>query len=314
MIIVTGGAGFIGANLVETLNREGESSILVVDNLTNAPKFLNLRELDFADFMDKIEFREGLRRGRFDHLGVRAIFHQGACSDTMEYDGRYMMDNNFTYSKELFHFAAERRIPFVYASSAATYGNSPAFAESRDNEKPLNVYGYSKLLFDRYVARHRESLASTAVGLRYFNVYGPREAHKGRMASMVHQLWQQVENSGTARLFEGTGGYGHGEQRRDFVFVGDACRVNLHFSRGAPVCGVFNVGTGRSRSFNDIVHILFRLLGRGELIYTPMPETLRDKYQNFTEAELTRLRDAGYRQPFTSLEEGIAATLAAVTR
>ncbi|MBF0401869.1 MAG: ADP-glyceromanno-heptose 6-epimerase [Magnetococcales bacterium] len=307
MYIVTGGAGFIGSNIVAGLNQQGKTDILVVDNLLKGDKFLNIRDLQIADFMDKTEFRNHLHKGSFQHVNLDAIFHQGACSDTMEYDGRYMMDNNFTYSKELLHFALERAIPFVYASSAAVYGASSTFDEQPDYEKPLNVYGYSKLLFDRYVAQCRPS--STVVGLRYFNVYGPREQHKGRMASMVYQLYQQLLTSGVAQLFEGSGGYGNGEQRRDFISVGDVVQVNLWLAQQQGIQGACNVGTGQSRSFNDIARHLCARLGRGEIRYKPMPEGLAKKYQNFTEANVTRLRSLGFVQPFTSLEAGVDAFL-----
>ncbi|MBF0284362.1 MAG: ADP-glyceromanno-heptose 6-epimerase [Magnetococcales bacterium] len=307
MYIVTGGAGFIGANIVAGLNRRGESDILVVDNLEKGEKFLNLRDLQFADFMDKREFRQQLAAGAFREALVRGIFHQGACSDTMEYNGRYMMDNNFTYSKELLHFSLEREIPFVYASSAATYGDSLQFAELPENERPLNVYGYSKLLFDRYAQRYYAKANSTVAGLRYFNVYGPREDHKGRMASMVHQLYHQLKESGVATLFEGTGGYGDGDQRRDFIFVEDAVAVNLFLSQRPEARGVYNVGTGASRSFNDIARAFIGLMGQGDIRYKAMPEGLRAKYQSFTQADVSRLRAAGFDQPFTPLEKGVAA-------
>ncbi|MBF0135388.1 MAG: ADP-glyceromanno-heptose 6-epimerase [Magnetococcus sp. DMHC-1] len=310
MYIVTGGAGFIGANIVEGLNLRGENDILVVDNLEKSTKFRNLVDLEFSDFLDKRDFRDAIEKGRFDHARIRGIFHQGACSDTMEYDGRYMMDNNFSYSKLLFHFAVEREIPFVYASSAATYGNGIRFTEERSSEEPLNIYGYSKLLFDRYVERHLADVESTVAGLRYFNVYGPREEHKGRMASMVYQSYRQLRDDGVTWLFQGTGGYGDGEQRRDFVYVRDIVDVNLFLADGVPVQGVFNVGTGKSRSFNEIVHTLIVLMGRGELKYKPMPDNLREKYQNFTEADITRLRRAGYGKAFTSIEEGLGEYVA----
>ena len=305
MYIVTGGAGFIGANIVEGLNLRGDTNILVVDNLTKGDKFLNIRDLSIADFRDKEVFREQVNRGVFRHTPIKAIFHQGACSDTMEYDGRYMMDNNFTYSKELLHFAIKRKIPFVYASSAAVYGASTLFTEHPDHERPLNVYGYSKLLFDRYVTQLRPQIKSTVAGLRYFNVYGPRENHKGRMASMVYQLYQQLLTTGVAQLFEGSGGYDHGAQRRDFISVGDAVQVNLFLAEQKQIQGAFNVGTGQSRSFNAIARHLCKQLGKGEIRYKPMPETLAKKYQNFTEADIFRLRNAGFTQPFTSLEKGI---------
>ena len=312
MYIVTGGAGFIGSNIVDGLNRHGETNILVVDNLLKGDKFINIRDLAIADYMDKTDFRDQLRAGIFAGLKIEAIFHQGACSDTMEYDGRYMMDNNFNYSKELFHFAIEHKIPFVYASSAAVYGASQTFVEHPDFEKPLNVYGYSKLLFDRYVQRLLPMIKSTVAGLRYFNIYGPREEHKGRMASMVYQLHQQLKTTGVATLFEGSGGYAHGDQQRDFMSVHDVVRVNLFLAQQKRVQGVFNVGTGQCRSFNAIARHLCERLGKGKIQYKPMPETLIKKYQNFTEADISRLRRVGFKQPFSSLEEGIDAFLQAI--
>ena len=305
MYIVTGGAGFIGANIVDGLNQRGETEILVVDNLLKGDKFLNLRDLDIADYMDKTAFLDHVRKGMLHNTKISAIFHQGACSDTMEYDGRYMMDNNFTYSKTVLHGAIDKKIPFVYASSASVYGASTTFVEHPDNEQPLNVYGYSKLLFDRYVARLLPHIKSTVAGLRYFNVYGPREEHKGRMASMVHQLHQQLLTTGTAHLFEGSGGYGDGEQERDFISVADVVQINLFLAQQKRVQGVFNVGTGQCRSFNAIAQHLCKRLGSGEIRYKPMPETLLKKYQNFTQADIARLRRVGWDQPFTSLEAGI---------
>ncbi|MBF0180412.1 MAG: ADP-glyceromanno-heptose 6-epimerase [Magnetococcales bacterium] len=305
MFIVTGGAGFIGANLVDVLNRRGDTNILVVDDLKHGDKFLNLRDLTIADYMDITEFRKAIRNGLFRNLRISAMFHQGACSDTMESDGHYMMENNFTYSKELLHFALEQSVPFVYASSAATYGGSTTFREHPDNEKPLNVYGYSKLLFDQYAQRLFPRATAPVAGLRYFNVYGPRECHKGRMASMVHQLATQIRTTGVARLFEGSGGYGPGEQQRDFIHVEDVVKVNLFLAESGEVHGIFNVGTGVSRSFNDVARILVREMGRGEIHYFPMPESLRSKYQNFTRADIHRLRSVGYDTPFLTLEEGI---------
>lgn len=309
MYIVTGGAGFIGANVVAGLNARGESDILVVDNLTTASKFMNLRDLRFSDYMDKEEFRRKLREGYFDQCEVAGVSHQGACSNTLETDGKYMMDNNFTCSKELFHFCAERDIPYVYASSAATYGNSTSFAEHPDNEKPLNVYGYSKLLFDQYCARYYGKIVNTCVGLRYFNVYGPREGHhKGSMASMTYQMFHELRETGRATLFEGSGGYGPGEQRRDFIHVDDVVAINLFFLESKGVQGAFNTGTGQSRSFNDIARILIEVLDGGEIVYRPMPEHIQGKYQHFTEADITKLREVGgYDRPFLTLEEGVKA-------
>ncbi len=309
MYIVTGGAGFIGANLVAGLNRRGDTNILVVDDLKQGDKFLNLRDLSIADYMDHTEFLEHVRSGHFHNTRLRAIFHQGACSDTMEADGRYMMANNFTYSKELFHFAIEQNVPFIYASSAATYGDSTTFTEHPDNEKPLNVYGYSKLLFDQYVQRHFAHITIAVAGLRYFNVYGPREDFKGKMASMIHQLHQQLHNTGVAKLFTGSGGYGDGEQRRDFIYIEDVVKVNLFLASSGPIQGIFNVGTGKSRSFNAVARTLINTMGTGEIHYIPMPESLKEKYQSFTEADISRLRAVGYDTPFHSLEEGIKQML-----
>jgi ADP-L-glycero-D-manno-heptose 6-epimerase len=304
MHIVTGAAGFVGSNLVRALNERGVRQILAVDDLSQGDKFRNLRDCEIADYMDRGEFREFIRRGA-PGLQADSLLHQGACADTTESDGRYMIDNNYTYSKELLRWALEHRVPFIYASSASVYGMTRQCTETPDHEAPLNVYAYSKLLFDNYIRRLMPQITSTVAGLRYFNVYGPREGHKGRMASMVWQLYHQLKTVGVARLFEGTDGYAAGEQRRDFVFVGDAVDVNLYFAFGPPRQGIFNVGTGTSRAFNDIARIVIGLLGRGETQYIPFPETLRGKYQSFTESDITRLRAAGYTRPMTTLEEGV---------
>jgi ADP-L-glycero-D-manno-heptose 6-epimerase len=305
MYLVTGGAGFIGSHIVKALNERGISEILVVDDLTQCSRFANLADCRIADYMDRRELLNRLEGGSFS-APVKAILHQGACTDTMETDGRYMMENNFTFSKALLGFAMTCCVPFVYASSAAVYGASATTGESPANERPLNVYGYSKLVLDQHVRYLLPQATSTIVGLRYFNVYGPNEAHKGRMGSMVYQLNRQLCQTGKCRLFQGTGGYGDGEQRRDFVFVGDVVAVNLSFAEGPVRKGVFNVGTGHSRSFNDIARTLIRLRGAGEIEYIPFPRELEGKYQSFTEADLSGLRGAGYDRPFSSLEDGIA--------
>lgn len=315
MIIVTGGAGFIGSNLIHELNRIGETDILCVDNLASSGKFRNLLGAGFSDYMDKQEFRRAIQSGYFAATNIRAILHQGACSNTLEDDGAYMMDNNFTYSKELLHFAVERRIPFVYASTAAVYGLSGHFAPVPANERPLNIYGFSKLAFDNYLRPRLSAIESTVVGLRYFNVYGPRESHKGRMSSVIHHFTGQMKQAGAIRMFQGSGGYADGEQRRDFVYVRDLCRMNLFFagigSPGVVYKGIFNAGTGEARSFNSVARALEQVHGPTKIEYIPFPEDLTGRYQHFTQADISTLREQGrYAAPFTPLEEGIRETFA----
>ena len=310
MLIVTGGAGFIGSNLVKRLNQQGRTDILVVDNLSRSEKFRNLADLTIADYLDKREFRTRLDEGRLD-IQAEAVFHNGACSDTMESDGRYMMANNFGDSKAVLDWCLARKVPLVYASSGATYGASADFAPEPRNERPLNVYGWSKLAFDQHVRQRFATIESPVVGLRYFNVYGPREQHKGRMMSVLHQLLRQLKEAGECRLFTGTDGYGDGEQVRDFVFVGDIVELNLEFGFGAMRTGIFNAGTGKARSFNAIAKTLIAHLGSGRIAYIPFPDELRGKYQSFTQADLRTLRaEGGYGKAFTELEDGIKATLA----
>ena len=311
MFIVTGGAGFVGSNLVRELNRRGHTDILLVDNLARGEKARNLADLTISDYMDKREFRARLDAFTLD-LNPEAVFHNGACSDTMEADGRYMMENNFGDSRALLHWCLARKVPLVYASSAATYGASPDFEPVPRNEGPLNVYGYSKLAFDQHVRSLMPAIQSPVVGLRYFNVFGPREHHKGRMMSVLHQLLRQLKEEGVCRLFCGTDGYGDGEQQRDFIFVGDIVAINLHFGAGGMAKAIVNAGTGRARSFNDIAKTLIAHLGRGRIDYIPFPDELRGKYQSFTQADVRSLRAAGYTAPFTELEAGIAATLAEI--
>jgi ADP-L-glycero-D-manno-heptose 6-epimerase len=302
MIIVTGGAGFIGSNLVKFLNTQGIDDILVVDRL--AENFRNLCDLRFSDFMEPQQLESALERNLLPP-SISAIYHQGACADTTNSDGTYMMANNFTFSKAILRFALERRIALVYASSASVYGANTASAPLPANERPLNLYALSKLAFDNHVRPLIAKAESTVVGLRYFNVYGPREAHKGKMASMPYQLYRQLESGGRMRLFEGTDGYADGEQRRDFIYVGDVVRINLFFGEGPRRKGIFNVGTGASRSFNDIARILIANRGGGQIEYFPFPESLRGKYQSFTQADIGELRAAGYMQPCTDLETGL---------
>jgi ADP-L-glycero-D-manno-heptose 6-epimerase len=312
-IVVTGAAGFVGSNLVRELNARGYEDIVAVDDLTEGDKFRNLSGCIISDYLDREEFRTDIRRWNLRN-DVSLVFHQGACADTTENDGRLMMDVNYTYSKEILNWCLERRIPLVYASSASVYGLSGHCVEDVSCENPLNVYAYSKLQFDNFVRQQLPDAQSTVVGLRYFNVYGPGEAHKGRMASMVWQLWKQLEETGVARLFEGTDGYGPGEQQRDFVAVSDVVDVNLFFGLGPVHTGIYNVGPGLARSFNDVARALLHRLGRGRIEYIPFPESLVGKYQSFTEADTAKLREAGYEKPFASIEQGIERMIGADLR
>lgn len=324
MIVVTGAAGFIGANIVKSLNARGITDILAVDNLARAEKVRNLAGIEIADYLDKDDF---IARVRADALEgeVTAVLHQGACSDTMETDGRYMMENNYRYSLDLLEWCQALAIPFLYASSASVYGSGREFREARENEAPLNVYGYSKFLFDQVVRRRLPGRGAQIAGFRYFNVYGPREAHKGRMASVAWHFFNQYLKDGRVRLFEGSGGYGPGEQLRDFVSVEDAVKVNLHFLDHPEVSGIFNVGTGRAQSYNDVacatVNAIRRSRGEPELDletlqragtieYIAFPAQLVGKYQSYTQADLGALRACGYREPFLAVEEGVGRYVA----
>ncbi len=316
--IVTGAAGFIGSNLVKALNERGVTDIIAVDNLSKADKYRNLVDCEIADYLDKGEFIEAVAAGEFDGA-VEAVLHQGACSDTMEHDGRYMMDNNYRYSLELLDFCLDQEVPFLYASSASVYGGGRVFRESREFEAPLNVYGYSKFLFDQVVRRRMNDLSSQVVGFRYFNVYGPREAHKGRMASVAFHFFNQFQAEGKVKLFEGCDGYGNGEQRRDFVYIDDVVKANLHFLDSGE-SGIFNLGTGRAQAFNDVAVAtvnacreakgepalsLAELRSRGMIEYIAFPDALKGKYQSYTEADVSLLRQAGFDLPFATVEEGV---------
>jgi ADP-L-glycero-D-manno-heptose 6-epimerase len=304
MLIVTGGAGFIGSNLVKMLHERGYEDIVVVDDLVDGHKFVNISDLPIADYLDKDEFLERLSERRFVK-GLKAVFHQGACSTTTEWDGRYMMQNNYGYSQILLRHCLEHSVQYIYASSAAVYGASETFVEDPAYEKPLNVYGYSKLQFDRYVRRVVPEPPSQVVGLRYFNVYGPREQHKGSMASVAFHFNNQLLADGEVRLFEGSGGYGDGEQRRDFIYVDDACAVNLWFLEHPEISGIYNTGTGRAQTFNDVANAVLAYHERGTIRYIPFPEHLEGAYQSFTQADLSQLRSAGCDVEFRPVEAGV---------
>ncbi len=311
--VVTGAAGFIGSKIVEALNRRGITEIIAVDNLQQSDRFRNLAGYEIADYLDQAEFLDEL-----DTLegAVEAVLHQGACSDTTESDGRYMMDNNYRYSKQVLEWCQDEEVPLLYASSAAVYGAGPEFKEERRHEKPLNVYGYSKFLFDQYVRGMLQTRTAQVAGLRYFNVYGPNEQHKGRMASVAFHAFNQFRAEGKVKLFVGSGGYGNGEQRRDFVHVDDVVGVNMWLLERRDVSGVFNCGTGRAQTFNDVATAVINavkgtqsstaeLVSQGLITYIPFPEQLVGKYQSFTQADIGALRSAGYSRPFLSVEEGV---------
>lgn len=322
-VVVTGAAGFIGANIVKGLNTRGIDDIIVVDDLSQGDKFRNIADLKIADYVDLDDFYPNFEEGYYGK--VEAVFHEGACSDTMEQDGKYMMDNNYTLSCELFQACQQQGTRLLYASSAATYGGSETFREEPAFEGPLNVYGYSKLLFDQRMRRELgvkfEKAKLQVAGFRYFNVYGPREQHKGRMASVAYHQFHQFRNEGKVKLFGEYGGYARGEQMRDFVFVDDVVAVNLWFFDHPGKSGIFNLGSGRAQPFNDVavavVNTLRSLQGeaalplaeiaaRGLIEYIPFPDALRGKYQCYTQADLGALRAAGCAHEFHSVQDGVS--------
>jgi len=321
LTVVTGAAGFIGSQLVAALNRAGVSEVLAVDDLENGAKARNLAGAEIADYLDKREFLVQLESGRLDG-SIDAILHLGACADTMETDGRYVMENNYAYSKAVFDWCQDEQVPLIYASSAAVYGTGREFGEVRENERPLNVYAYSKFLFDQYVRKRTAGFnpsegGAQVAGLRYFNVYGPNEAHKGRMASVAFHAYQQFRAEGRVKLFVGSDGYEDGGQQRDFIHVEDAVSVSLWLLEHREVSGIFNCGTGRAQTFNAVAAAVVNtvegidlsiedLKDKNFIEYIPFPTQLVGKYQSYTQADLARLREAGYGGSFRAVEEGVA--------
>jgi ADP-L-glycero-D-manno-heptose 6-epimerase len=310
VIVVTGGAGFIGSNLVHALNRSGRTDIWVVDDLRDGRKFANLADAIIGDYTDHGRFLAWLATPAAAQAPIERVFHLGACTDTTEWDGQHMLEANHEYSKRLFEYCTGLLIPFIYASSAAVYGTGREFAEEPANERPVNVYGWSKLVFDQYVRGHAGRVHSQVVGLRYFNVYGPREGHKGRMASVVRHLALQAMAEGRLTLFGEHDGWGEGQQRRDFVHVDDCNAVALWFAAHPEQSGLFNCGSGQDRSFNSLARAVSAWFG-GDLAigYRSFPADLVGAYQSYTRADLTRLRAAGCDVNFQSLEEGVKGYL-----
>ena len=316
-VVVTGAAGMIGSNLVHGLNAIGIDDVIAVDDLTDGPKYRNLLGAQLSDYFDRGEFYGRFAAGEFGR--VDAVFHEGACSDTMEHDGKYMMDTNYRCSKGLLDACQAQGVRLLYASSAATYGGSLTFREEPAFEQPLNVYGYSKLLFDNVVRRLLPTATSQVAGFRYFNVYGPREQHKGRMASVAFHHFNQFRDTGKVKLFGEYGGYGPGGHTRDFIHVDDVVAVNLWFLQHPGQSGIFNLGTGRAQPFNDVAVAVVNasralkgapalpladLVSQGFIEYIPFPDALVGKYQSYTQADDTRLRATGCKHAFADVATG----------
>jgi len=305
MIVVTGSNGFIGSNLIKGLNEIGYKDIIAVDDHNDARLKENIAHCEIKDFLDIEEFINLVKSNEFDGTEFRAIFHQGACSNTMEWDAEFLYKNNLLYSKELLKFCQKTRTPMIYASSASVYGAGKVFQESLENEDPINLYAYSKFKFDQLVRKELVKKDTQIVGLRYFNVYGPQEQHKGAMASVAFHLHNQLKENDEIKLFEGYEGYEDGEQRRDFIYVEDVVKVNLWFLENQNVSGIFNVGTGKSQTFNEVAHSVIDWNKKGKINYIPFPEKLKGAYQSYTQADISKLREVGYEYEFLNVQEGV---------
>ena len=312
MIIVTGGAGFIGTNLVRSLLNLNKKILIVeeIDRYTN--KFQNIKNLDIVDCVAHDIFLKDLLNDKYKNK-IEYIFHLGACSKTTEPDRNYIMDVNLNYSKRLLEYAANNKINMVYASSASVYGSGNTFKEDSKNESSLNYYSESKLLFDNYVRDNFGKISSQIVGMRYFNVYGPYEQHKEVMSSVIFHFYNQLLNKGMLKLFRGSHGYGDGEQRRDFVFVKDTIDIKVWFMKN-NISGIYNIATGKSRTFNDVANCVIDYFGSGHIEYIDFPNGLEKQYQAFTEADMTNLNIAGYSGKPTELEDGIKSYLSFLTQ
>jgi len=305
VIIVTGSNGFIGSNLIKGLNEIGYKDIIAVDDQDDVELKENIAHCDVQDFLNIDEFINLIRNNEIDGTKIKAIFHQGACSNTMEWDADFLYNNNLLYSKELLNFSQKTKTSLIYASSASVYGAGKIFKESVEYEDPINLYAYSKFKFDQLVRQELIKSESQIVGLRYFNVYGPQEQHKGTMASVAFHLHNQLKDNEEIKLFEGSDDYDDGEQRRDFIYVEDVVKVNLWFLKNQKVSGIFNVGTGKSQTFNEVAHSVINWNKRGKINYVPFPEKLKGAYQSYTQANISKLREAGYKDEFLNVQEGV---------
>lgn len=309
-ILVTGGAGFIGSALVWALNQRGLSNIVVTDFLGNDEKWKNLVPLKFADYLDAAEFRRRVGQGVAGTGHYSAVFHLGACSSTTEKNVAYLADNNYAYTKELAAWALAQGARFIYASSAATYGDGAQGMDDKDENiarlRPLNMYGYSKHLFDLHA--QREGWLSRIVGVKYFNVFGPNEDHKGDMRSLVNKAFQQIQATGRVQLFKShKPEFKDGEQMRDFLYVKDAVEMTIHFAdRATQAGGLYNLGSGQANTWVTLTRAIFAALGRAPQIeFIDMPEILRGKYQYFTQADVAKLIATGYDRPMTPLADAV---------
>lgn len=304
MIIVTGGSGFIGSNIVAGLNQIGINKIIIVDDLTEGKKILNISNLDFYDYVDSNDFIENIQTKNY-YQNISTIFHQGACSSTTNWNGKYMMQNNYNYSKKILEYSLENKIQLIYASSASVYGlGKNGFKEGFVNEKPLNPYAFSKFQFDQYVRKNIHKSYSQVVGLRYFNVYGQNESHKGEMSSVIFKFRKQLLEQGSIKIFKGSQGFNDGDHERDFIHVDDCVKINLWFIKNKS-SGIYNVGTGKTYTFNKIAKLIIDHYGRGNIEYIDFPNQLINSYQGFTKANIGELKKLGYKELFTKIDDGI---------
>ena len=283
----------------------GIKNIIAVDDHSNLELKENIAHCEIQDYIDIEEFLDQVISNQFDNKGIRALFHQGACSNTMEWDAEYLYKNNLLYSKELLKLSKKLDIPLIYASSASVYGSGEEFKEFIENEDPINLYAYSKFKFDQIVRKELEDSTAQIVGLRYFNVYGPQERHKKNMASVAFHLHNQLKEAEEIKLFKGSDGFEDGEQRRDFIYVEDVVKVNLWFLENPNVSGIFNVGTGESQTFNDVAEAVIDWNKKGKIKYIDFPEKLKGAYQSYTQADIAKLREAGYEEEFLNVQEGV---------